>query len=88
VRDVTLSIPPRQASQVIVAQRNTVEGTKIDYISGKIVSLGAKYHIATPVSVKLVELVKEATARKAGSPKLSPDELLKATGLLPEDKSH
>jgi ketopantoate reductase len=60
---------------------NHADETEIEFITGRIVSLGKEFNIPTPISEKLVELVKDATARKQGSPKIGPEQLMKAVGL-------
>lgn len=55
--------------------------TEIDYITGWVVQKGKEVNIPTPVSAKLVQLIKEATEKRQGSPYMSPDELLKSVGL-------
>jgi len=64
-----------------------VDETEIDFITGHVVKLGIEYKIPTPVSAKLVELVKEATAKKAGSPNMKPEEMVAAVGLRDEPSS-
>lgn len=60
---------------------NRADSTEVEYLSGAIVRLGLGLGVATPVNAKLVELVNEASAKKQGSPKLSPGELAAAVGL-------
>ena len=60
---------------------NKVEETEVDFITGRISSLGREFNVPTPVNDKLVELVKEATLKKQGSPKLLPQQLVEACGL-------
>ena len=60
---------------------NGASETEIDVITGFIVEKGKELNVATPVSARLVELVKAATVKKQGSPKMAPDELLHEVGL-------
>jgi 2-dehydropantoate 2-reductase len=66
---------------------NRSESTEVVYISGKIVKLGAALGVGTPVNAKLVELVNSACAKREGSPCMSPDALLAAVGIPPNESS-
>jgi 2-dehydropantoate 2-reductase len=49
--------------------------TEIDFLQGAILSIAAKRNIRAPVTERIVHLVKEAEAMRAGSPGLAPDEV-------------
>ena len=42
--------------------------TEIDYLQGAILALAAKHRIATPLTQRIVRLVKQSEAAAAGSP--------------------
>jgi 2-dehydropantoate 2-reductase len=46
--------------------------TEIDYLQGAIVALAAKTRVRVPLTQRIVELVKQAEAARAGSPGLTP----------------
>jgi len=50
--------------------------TEVDMLNGEILSLGRKYHVATPYNQLLIELIKKAETEKKGSPKLSAQVIL------------
>ncbi|KAI8616722.1 ketopantoate reductase PanE/ApbA C terminal-domain-containing protein [Chytriomyces sp. MP71] len=52
--------------------------TEIDYLQGHISELGRKYGVTTPVSDKIVFLIKQAEAKKQGLVPHSGDEILSA----------
>ena len=60
---------------------NKTGETEIEYITGYVVAKGKELHVDTPVSSKLVELVKVHSAKREGSPCMAPKELFKAVGL-------
>ena len=60
---------------------NRAPETEVAFITGKIASWGKEVGVPTPVSDKLVALVKDAAAKRQGSPKMSPDELQRAVGM-------
>jgi len=45
--------------------------TEVDYLNGEIVRLGDAHGIPVPVNRKIIALVKEAEAKRAGSPRIS-----------------
>ncbi len=49
--------------------------TEIDAFQGAIVALGQGYGVPTPINARVVELVREAEARGAGRPQMSPEDL-------------
>jgi len=52
--------------------------TEVDLLNGEIVALAAEHGMRAPVNERVVALVHEAEARKAGSPKLGAEELYAA----------
>ncbi len=44
--------------------------TEIDYLNGEIVRLGDAHAVPTPVNRKVIALIKEAEAKRAGSPRI------------------
>jgi 2-dehydropantoate 2-reductase len=52
--------------------------TEVDYLNGEIVRLGQTCNAAAPLNRRIVEIVHAAEARKAGSPRLSAEELWRA----------
>jgi 2-dehydropantoate 2-reductase len=62
--------PQAKSSMLDDLERRRV--TEIDYLNGEIVGRGETHGVATPVNGAIVSLVKEAEARRAGSPRLSP----------------
>jgi 2-dehydropantoate 2-reductase len=52
--------------------------TEIDYLQGAILALAGKKRIRAPVTQRIVGLVKQAEAARAGSPGLTPDQLRRA----------
>jgi 2-dehydropantoate 2-reductase len=51
--------------------------TEIEHLNGEIVRLGERYGVATPVNRRIRELVLEVEAKKSGSPRIGPEELLR-----------
>jgi 2-dehydropantoate 2-reductase len=49
--------------------------TEIDYLQGAILALAAKKRIAAPGTQRILQLVKEAEAARAGSPALTPERI-------------
>ena len=49
--------------------------TEIDYLQGEIARLAEARHIEVPVTARLIALVKAAEAAKAGSPRLTPQQV-------------
>jgi 2-dehydropantoate 2-reductase len=49
--------------------------TEIDYLQGALLGLAAKTRIPVPLTERIVELVKEAEAARAGSPGLTPERI-------------
>jgi 2-dehydropantoate 2-reductase len=47
--------------------------TEIDYLQGAILRLAAKTGVRVPLTERIVQLVKEAQAARAGSPGLTPE---------------
>jgi 2-dehydropantoate 2-reductase len=47
--------------------------TEIDYLQGAVLALAAKTRMRAPLTERIVRLVKEAEAAKAGSPRLGPE---------------
>jgi 2-dehydropantoate 2-reductase len=54
--------------------------TEIDYLNGEIVRLAEAHGMDAPLNRRIVALVREAEAKKKGSPGLGPDALLRALG--------
>lgn len=50
--------------------------TEIDYLNGEVIKLAQEYGVPTPVNQKIVALVKQAEAKKLGSPKIPAEILL------------
>jgi 2-dehydropantoate 2-reductase len=50
--------------------------TEIDHLQGAILALAAKARVRVPLTQRIVRLVKEAEAARAGSPGLPPEHLL------------
>lgn len=69
----TINIDP-EAKFSMLQMLEQGKKTEIDDLNGKIVELGKKYNISTPVNSKLVELVHEAEKVKK-SPRFTPNEL-------------
>lgn len=69
----TINIDP-EAKFSMLQMLEQGKKTEIDDLNGKIVELGKKYNVPTPVNSKLVELVHEAEKHKK-SPKFSGSEL-------------
>lgn len=49
--------------------------TEVDYLNGEIVRLAERTDVDAPLNRRIVELVHEAERSRAGSPRLSPDDL-------------
>ena len=49
--------------------------TEIDYLQGAILALAAKTRVRAPLTERIVRLVKEAEAARAGSPGLTPEQV-------------
>jgi 2-dehydropantoate 2-reductase len=49
--------------------------TEIDYLQGAILALAATTRVRAPLTERIVQLVKEAEAARAGSPRLLPDQV-------------
>ncbi len=69
-----LAMDPKARSSMWedLQHKRTVE---VDYINGEIVKLGKKHHIPTPLNERLIELVKDAQNKGAGSPNLLPHQI-------------
>jgi 2-dehydropantoate 2-reductase len=50
--------------------------TEIDHLHGAILALAAKTRVRVPLTQRIVRLVKEAEAAKAGSPRLTPEKIM------------
>ena len=73
-----LAIDPQARSSMWEdLQRRRV--TEIDYMQGAILKLGRKSEMRTPLSERIIALVKRAEAAGAGSPSLLPDQINGAT---------
>mmetsp|Transcript_6543 Transcript_6543/g.15053 ORF Transcript_6543/g.15053 Transcript_6543/m.15053 type:complete len:384 (+) Transcript_6543:99-1250(+) len=57
--------------------------TEIDFLNGEIARMGKEYGIPTPANDKIIELIKEAERKNAGSPNIPPDELARQIGASP-----
>ena len=69
-----LEVDPEARSsmwQDLAARRRT----EVDHLNGEIVRLAAEAGVAAPLNRRIVELVREAEAARAGSPGLAPDVL-------------
>jgi len=61
--------PQARSSMADDLERRRV--TEIDHLNGEIVRLGERHAVPTPVNRKIIALVKEAEAKREGSPRLS-----------------
>ena len=57
--------------------------TEIDHLQGAILALAAKTRVRVPLTQRIVRLVKEAEAARAGSPRLTPEQVSDPPGLTP-----
>jgi 2-dehydropantoate 2-reductase len=55
--------------------------TEIDHLQGAILVLAAKLRVRVPLTQRIVRLVKEAEAARAGSPRLTPEQVSDPPGL-------
>jgi 2-dehydropantoate 2-reductase len=77
-----LAIDPEARSSMwedLVAGRPT----EIDHLQGAILALAAKTRVRVPLTQRIVRLVKEAEAARAGSPRLTPEQASDPPGLTP-----
>jgi 2-dehydropantoate 2-reductase len=72
-----LAIDPEARSSMWedLARRRT---TEIDFLQGSILSIASKKNIRAPVTQRIVHLVKQAEAARAGSPGLTPAQVGRA----------
>lgn len=52
--------------------------TEVDFLNGEIVRLATEAHVEAPLNRRVVELIRQAEAAGAGSPRLSPEDLRRA----------
>jgi 2-dehydropantoate 2-reductase len=57
--------------------------TEIDYLQGAILALAARTGVRAPLTERIVRLVKEAEAARAGSPRLAPEQVSDPEGQTP-----
>jgi 2-dehydropantoate 2-reductase len=49
--------------------------TEIEHLQGAVLTLAAKTGVRAPLNARIVELIKAAEAAKAGSPRLTPEQV-------------
>lgn len=65
--------PQAKSSMLDDLERGRV--TEVDYLNGEIVRLGETHHVPTPVNREVVSLIRQAEAKKQGSPRIGAAEL-------------